>query len=487
MEYQNLHQRVDQHVETGRQNTLQALIILGAIIIFSINCFHDATLRIFVNLAMCAVFPVVAFNLVASMVAINVKICAYGEYIATIEQRINQILHYSTAPSADADEKIVDWERWRRAYGIAKEKPIFYDGLLLYIAIIIGAFLSAVIRLMYLNESFDPYLRFWVLTTPLLFAFFLTVIVELLQKLRKRALRVDNVLASEKITYGTIPRKDLKGQTHRAFGKGVFKSCAIFGGFYIGCIMLLFAFIPFSFHVQSDATSWISHAIIAHRGLHTEAYPENTLPAFSNAISHDYPIELDVWVSKDKVPVVIHDKNVSRLCQVDQNITDMSLEEIRQLAVMGKEKVPTLQETLQLIGGRVPVIVEIKAYFPSKIEMQAIADTLSQYDGLYVVQSFSPFPLNWLKHHNSDIPRGQLYADWGVFNAKWILRLRDNLFSLVSAPNCIGYDRSILPYESLSQMRQNGIPVLGWLYKVNYKDEVDAVEPAIDGYVIEIG
>jgi len=227
MEYQNLHQRVVQHVETGRQNTLQAFIFAGAIIIFSINCFYDTSLEIFVNLSMCMALPVVAFSLVASMITVNIKICAYGEYIATIEQRINWILCYSTASNAKADEKIVDWERWRKIYGIAQEKAVFYDGILLYIAIIIGVFFSAVTRLVYLNRNSDAYLRFWVLTTPLLFAFFLTVIINLLQKLHEHNLRVDNIITSEKVIYGEAAYKKLN-KKHKLICKNGVKSCAIF-------------------------------------------------------------------------------------------------------------------------------------------------------------------------------------------------------------------------------------------------------------------
>jgi len=250
--------------------------------------------------------------------------------------------------------------------------------------------------------------------------------------------------------------------------------------------MLLFVSMPFSFYIQSDTIVWIDNKVIAHRGLHTEEYPENTLGAFSNAISHGYPIELDVWLSKDGIPVVIHDKNVTRLCQINRNITDMSLEEIRQLTVMGKGNVPTLQEALQLINGSVPVIVEIKAYFPSKVEKQMIANILNQYNGSCAVQSFSPFPLGWMKRHYPDIPRGQLYADWGVFSQKWIFCLRDNLFNLLSVPNYIGYDRNVLSRGSLNQARQNDIPIVGWLYKINDNNEIDDNELNVNGYIAEI-
>ena len=482
MEYQNLHQRVVQHVETGRQNTLQALIFAGAILVFSINCFYDASFEIFVNFSMCVILPLIAFSLVISMLTINIKICSFGEYLVTIEQRINKLLHYSIDSNATADEKIVDWERWRRKYGITQEKVVFYDGYLLYVGIIIGVLTSFIIRITYLNECARSYLRFWVLCPPLLFAFFLTLAISLLKKLQEHTFRVNNRITSEGITYGK-PHEENRIHTC----KTALINCAIFAGIYVVLIIVLFASIPFSFHISSDTTSWIDHQIIAHRGLHNAEYPENTLSAFNNAISNNYAIELDVWFSADGIPVVIHDKNVSRLCNVNRNITDMTFEEIRHLMVLGKENIPTLQETLEFIKGDVPVIIEIKAYFPSENENQVLADILQEYNGIYVIQSFSPLPLNWMKSHFPNIPRGQLYADWGPFSNKWIFRLRDNLFSLLSAPNFIGYDRNVLPSASLGPARDNKIPIVGWLYKIDSSGKISNDELFVNGYIVELG
>lgn len=481
MEYQNLHQRVVQHVETGRQNTLQALIFAGAVIVFSVNCFYDVSFEIFVNLSMCVILPLIAFSLVISMLTVNIKICSYGEYLSTIEQRINKLLHYSTDSNAPADKKIVDWERWRRTYGIAQEKAVFFDGYLLYAGIIIGAFLSFLIRLIYLNRYSHSYLRFWALGTPLLFAFFLTLAVSFLKKLQEHTFRVSNRITSEGIAYG---KANVKDRTHTV--KIALKNSAIFAGTYVVLIILLFASIPFSFYIPSDTTNWIDHQVIAHRGLHNAEYPENTLGAFSNAILHGYAIELDIWFSSDGIPVVIHDKNVSQLCQVNRNITDMSFEEIRQLMVLNKEKIPTLQEALELINGDIPVIIEIKPYFPSENENQVLADILQKYDGMYVIQSFSPLPLSWMKGHYPNIPRGQLYADWGPLSNKWIFRLRDNLFNLLSAPNFIGYDRNALPSASLDQARDDKIPIVGWLYKIDSSGKIDSDELFLDGHIVEM-
>ena len=56
---------------------------------------------------------------------------------------------------------------------------------------------------------------------------------------------------------------------------------------------------------------WLFDRPIAHRGLHDEQYPENSMPAYEQAIAHDFNIEIDVHVSKDGEVVVFHDDNRS--------------------------------------------------------------------------------------------------------------------------------------------------------------------------------
>ena len=94
-----------------------------------------------------------------------------------------------------------------------------------------------------------------------------------------------------------------------------------------------------------------------HRG-YCAKYPENTLVSFKGAMDLGVDqIEFDVWLSKDGVPVIMHDQNAKRTTGVDKLITDMTLEEIKTLDAGSHfdekfkgEKVPTLRETLDLLS-----------------------------------------------------------------------------------------------------------------------------------------
>ena len=112
--------------------------------------------------------------------------------------------------------------------------------------------------------------------------------------------------------------------------------------------------------------------IEGHRG-YCAKYPENTMASFRAALDLKIDAyEFDVWLSSDKVPVLMHDGNAKRTCGVDKHLRDMTLEEIKTLDAGSKfdpkfagEKVPTLEEMLKMVKEVRPDLrlgVEIKEY-----------------------------------------------------------------------------------------------------------------------------
>ena len=109
--------------------------------------------------------------------------------------------------------------------------------------------------------------------------------------------------------------------------------------------------------------TWIVKSPIAHRGLFGEKIPENSLLAFKQAIKNKLPIELDVTALADGTPVIFHDEKLARMTGRDGFISSMSLADISDLKLQGtKEKIPTLAEALDVIDGKVPVLIEIKNF-----------------------------------------------------------------------------------------------------------------------------
>ena len=147
----------------------------------------------------------------------------------------------------------------------------------------------------------------------------------------------------------------------------------------------------------------------AHRGLHNDSIPENSLSAFKNALDHSYGIELDVQLSSDGEIFVFHYKNVASMCGVKKDLTAMTSEEIKQLRLLATdEQIPTFDEVLTLIDGRVPILIEVKYYANNEKLCAKLAETLDNYIGSFAIQSFDPRILRYFKKYRPRFARGQL-------------------------------------------------------------------------------
>ena len=154
------------------------------------------------------------------------------------------------------------------------------------------------------------------------------------------------------------------------------------------------------------------HRTYAHRGLYKkdQSVPENSIPAFRAAAEEGYGIELDVQLSKDGEVVVFHDDDLKRGCGIDAPVCSKTLEELRELPLFGTaERIPLFTDVLAAVGGRVPLIVELKSAGVKNTELaQKTAKILAAYDGPYCVESFDPRIVRYFRKFLPWIVRGQL-------------------------------------------------------------------------------
>lgn len=149
----------------------------------------------------------------------------------------------------------------------------------------------------------------------------------------------------------------------------------------------------------------------AHRGLHGNGIPENSLAAYSNAIDNGYGIEIDVQLSSDGEIFVFHDHSAARMCGVDKKLSEMTAEEIKALRLHDTdEHIPTLDEVLSLVDAKVPLLIEIKYYAETKKLCSMLAEALDAYYGSFAIQSFDPRVLRYFKKYRPRFARGQLVA-----------------------------------------------------------------------------
>ncbi len=155
----------------------------------------------------------------------------------------------------------------------------------------------------------------------------------------------------------------------------------------------------------------------AHRGLHAEGIPENSLTAFAKARELGFGIELDVHLTLDGELVVIHDSSLGRVCGRSGVVEQLTLAELGECRLMGTDEgVPTLDEVLRLFDASgdttspaPPVIVELKtADGNAALLAERTMACIDRYDLSFCVESFDPRALGWLRAHRPDVLRGQL-------------------------------------------------------------------------------
>jgi glycerophosphoryl diester phosphodiesterase len=117
-----------------------------------------------------------------------------------------------------------------------------------------------------------------------------------------------------------------------------------------------------------------AYLVAAHRGLHTEA-PENSVRSIKKAIESGIDIvEIDVRISKDGIPILMHDETVDRTTNGSGKVIDLDLAQMQKLQLLNKnsteqihQKIPTLKEVLKIGRGKIIFDLDIKTTEIEKI------------------------------------------------------------------------------------------------------------------------
>lgn len=200
----------------------------------------------------------------------------------------------------------------------------------------------------------------------------------------------------------------------------------------------------------------------AHRGLHLgeNTAPENSMAAFNLAVEKNYGIELDVQLSKDGIPLVFHDSSLKRVCGVDKYLDELTFHELRELNLFNSnERIPSFTEVLELVNGKVPLIIELKTRSNNISVCPLVAEILDNYKGIYCVESFNPLVVFWYKKNRPHVIRGQLSTNHlkGKHNKILGFLMQNLLFNFLTKPDFIAFDHL---YDSMISFR-----LCKWLYK----------------------
>lgn len=217
-------------------------------------------------------------------------------------------------------------------------------------------------------------------------------------------------------------------------------------------------------------------AIAAHRGYSAEA-PENTLPAFEQAVENltDY-VELDVQELKDGTVIVMHDSNFKRVSGFNKNVWNVNYEDIMDLDV-GKwfsdeyegTTIPTLEEVLEFSKGKLKLNIEIKLTGHEKNLEKSVVELIEKYkmEKECVVTSFQSKALKNVKKYNENIKTG------------YILRVAYGDFSKVDFADALSVNYSFATQSLINEAHNDGIEVYVWT--VNTADSIyEMLERGVD-------
>ena len=226
----------------------------------------------------------------------------------------------------------------------------------------------------------------------------------------------------------------------------------------------------------------------AHRGLHGEGRAENSLSAFRAAVENGYGIELDVRLSSDKKLVVFHDDTLNRVVGIDGRVDSYTAEELSKMSLSGTaDGVPLFSEVLEVVAGRVPLLVEIKEDPGVSEVSEKTCEMLEKYKGDYLIESFNPLSLSTVAKHLPKAARGILshrYYAYVQYRKPLYFLLQCLLFNRVCRPSFVAYDFRHAKNLSFRLARLMGATTFAWTVR-SEEEEKTARKRGFDSVIFE--
>jgi glycerophosphoryl diester phosphodiesterase len=228
---------------------------------------------------------------------------------------------------------------------------------------------------------------------------------------------------------------------------------------------------------------------IAHRGLwRPDGPPENSLAAFQAACAAGYGIELDVQLSADGEAIVFHDDKLERMTGEEGRVRDRSAAELAELRLAGTdEKIPTLLETLALVGHRAMVHIELKTPYGEVGPLeQRVHEVIADHNGPLCVIGFNPYSHAWYADRFPGVLRG--LDSYSYDNAPNMAEAQRRAFARlehveIARPHFLALGLDMLPCERAAKLREDGMPVVAWT--VRKPEQWAAIKDDCDNLIFE--
>jgi len=223
---------------------------------------------------------------------------------------------------------------------------------------------------------------------------------------------------------------------------------------------------------------WLVDMPIAHRGLHDETRPENSIAAAEAAIAAGFAIELDIQFSADGVPFVFHDDDLERLTGAVGLIRETMAVELDSITLSDGSNLPRLEAFLGFVAARTPLLVEVKTAPEVGARLPNLIEVLDAYRaawaGPFAVQSFNPLVVRRLRKARPDWSLGQLstYRDEVAESIVKRILVGEMALNWWTKPDFVAVDLPALSRRRAARLaRRFGGRLLTWTVRSREEEE----------------
>ncbi len=216
-------------------------------------------------------------------------------------------------------------------------------------------------------------------------------------------------------------------------------------------------------------TEFLKENLISNKGFYdNKIIFENTLESFEEAMKYNYTLHLKVRLTKDKVLVVYSDNNLTRLMNLKDKISTTTYDELNFLS---SYHIPTLEEVLDVVNGKVPLIINPRSLDYKYYLEKELVKLLDNYRGSFAIVNSNACIIKWFNKNAPDYIVGEILAKSGRIYKLALSNIIAN-FSIVTDFKSINLD----DYDiiKIKKIKEDSL-VIGYLADTsekydNYKD-----------------
>lgn len=253
---------------------------------------------------------------------------------------------------------------------------------------------------------------------------------------------------------------------------------------YLKTVIAIVLILLISFNIYSEESLdpiYPRQLLIGHRG--GEYGVENTVEAitFAGKNGADYA-EMDVLLTKDDVPVVIHDNSLKRLAEMPKNISDMTLSEVRDITIKSdgiKDNIPSLRELAIEVKDETKLLLEFKTHGKETASIVDKTVEILEDEGILDETIFHTSQRDIIKEFNEKhekLPMGYVFiGTLGTFSAK---RMSNMPVDFISA------EETLIDKSLIREIHKAGKAIFAWTINDDYKAE-RLLQLGIDGIITD--